>query len=44
MRMKHMLDIFENVGGRVDKANDPEILVVDNMRIVGAMALQEWAI
>ena len=42
--MKHMLDVVENIEGKADKANDAEILVVDNMRKIGATALQEWAI
>jgi hypothetical protein len=41
--MEHMLDVVENVEGKADKANDAEILVVDNMRKIGAIALQEWA-
>ena len=42
--IEHMLDVVENIGGKADKANDAEILVVDNMRKIGATALQEWAI
>ena len=42
--MEHMLDVVENIEGRADKANDAEIQVVDNMRKIGAAALQEWAI
>lgn len=41
--IEHMLDVVENLDGRADKANDAEILVVDNMRKIGATALQEWA-
>jgi hypothetical protein len=42
--IEQMLDAVENIGGKADKANDAEILVVDNMRKIGATALQEWAI
>jgi hypothetical protein len=42
--MEYMLDVVENLDGRADKANDAEILVVDNMRKIGATALQEWAV
>lgn len=42
--VEHMLDVVENVGGRANKANDAEIQVVDNMRKIGAAALQEWAV
>ena len=42
--IEHMLDVVENIGGKADKANDAEILVVNNMRKIGATALQEWAI
>jgi hypothetical protein len=38
-----MLDVIENVGGKANKANDAEIQVIDNMRKIGATALQEWA-
>lgn len=41
--IEQMLDVVENIEGRADKANDAEILVVDNMRKFGATALQEWA-
>lgn len=43
-QIEHMLDVVENIGGRADKANNAEIQVVDNMRKIGATALQEWAI
>jgi len=42
--MEQMLDVVENIGGRADRANDAEVLVVDNMRKIGATALQEWAV
>ena len=42
--MEHMFDVVENVGGRANKANDAEIQVVDNMRKIGAAALQEEAV
>ena len=42
--IEKMLDVVENIGGRADKANDAEILVVDNMRKIGSAALQEWAV
>jgi hypothetical protein len=42
--MEQMLDVVENIGGRADKANNAEILVIDNMRKIGATALQEWAV
>jgi len=42
-QMEDMLDIVENVEGKVDKADDAEIQVVDNMRKIGATALEEWA-
>ncbi len=42
--MEQMLDVVENIGGRANKANDAEIQVVDNMRKIGATALQEWAV
>lgn len=42
--VEHMLDVVENIEGKADKANDAEIQVVDNMRKIGATALQEWAI
>lgn len=42
--VEHILDVVENIGGKADKANDAEILVVDNMRKIGATALQEWAV
>ena len=42
--LEDMLDVVENIEGRADKENDAEILVVDNMRKIGAAALQEWAI
>lgn len=41
--VEQMLDVVENVEGRADRANDAEILVVNNMRKIGASALQEWA-
>jgi len=41
--MERMLDVVENVEGKADKANEAEIQVVDNMRKIGAAALQEWA-
>lgn len=41
---EHMLDVVENIGGKADKANDAEMQVVDNMRKIGAVALQEWAV
>ena len=41
--IENMLNVVENIGGRADKANDAEIQVVDNMRKIGAAALQEWA-
>lgn len=42
--IERMLDVVENIDGRADKANDAEIQVVDNMRKIGAAALQEWAV
>lgn len=42
--VEQMLDVVENIDGRADKANDAEIQVVDNMRKIGAAALQEWAV
>ena len=42
--IEHMLDVMENIGGRADKANDAEMQVVNNMRQIGAAALQEWAV
>lgn len=42
--VEQMLDVVENIGGRADRANDAEIQVVDNMRKIGATALQEWAV
>jgi len=42
--IEQMLDVVENIGGKADKANDAEIQVVDNMRKIGATALQEWAV
>jgi len=42
--VEHILNVVENVGGKADKANDAEILVVDSMRKIGATALQEWAV
>ena len=42
--IEDMLDVIENVGRRANKANDAEIQVVDNMRKIGAAALQEWAV
>ena len=41
--IEQMLDIVENVGGKANKANDAEIQVVDNIRKMGGVALQEWA-
>jgi hypothetical protein len=41
--MERMLDVIENIEGKADRANDAEIQVVDNMRKIGAAALQEWA-
>lgn len=42
--IEQMLNVVENIDGRADKANNAEILVVDNMRKIGASALQEWAV
>lgn len=42
--VEKMLDVVENIGGKADKANDAEFLVVDNMRKIGATALEEWAV
>ena len=42
--MERMLDVVENIEGKADRANDAEIQVVDNMRKLGAAALQEWAV
>jgi len=42
--MDRMLDVVENVGGKADMADDAEIQVVDNMRKIGAVALQEWSV
>lgn len=42
--VEKMLDVVENIEGKADKANDAEILVVDNMRKIGATALEEWAV
>ena len=42
--IEYMLDVVENIEGKADKANDAEILVVDNMRRIGVTALQEWAL
>ena len=42
--LEKMLDVVENIGGKADKANDAEMQVVDNMRKIGATALQEWAV
>ncbi len=42
--MDQMLDVVENVGGKADMADDAEIQVVDNMRKIGAAALQEWSV
>jgi hypothetical protein len=42
--IEHMLDVVENIDGRADKANNAEIQVVDDMRKIGAAALQEWAV
>ena len=42
--VERMLDVVENIGGKVDMADDAEIQVVDNMRKIGAAALQEWSV
>lgn len=42
--IERMLDVVENVEGKADRADDAEIQVVDNMRKIGATALQEWAV
>lgn len=42
--IERMLDVIENIAGTADKADDAEIYVVENMRKIGATALQEWAI
>lgn len=42
--MERMLDVVENVEGKANRANDAEMQVVDNMRQIGAAALQEWAV
>ena len=41
--VERMLDIVENTAGTVEKADDAEIQVVENMRKIGATALQQWA-
>lgn len=42
--IERMLDVVENVGGKANMADDAEIQVVDNMRKIGAAALQEWSV
>jgi hypothetical protein len=42
--MEKMLDIVENTEGTLEKADDAELQVVENMRKIGATALQQWAV
>jgi hypothetical protein len=41
--IERMLDVVENTERTADRADDAEIQVVENMRKIGATALQQWA-
>ena len=38
-----MLDIAEDVAGTLKKADDAEIIIVENMRKMSVVLLHEWA-
>ena len=43
-RVESMLDIVEDASGNIDKADEAEQLLIDEMRQMGKEALHDWAV
>lgn len=43
-RFKSILDIVEDTSGSIDKADEAEQLLIDEMRQLGKEALHDWAV
>ena len=43
-RFKSLLDIVEDASGSIDKADEAEQLLIDEMRQLGKEALHDWAV
>ena len=43
-RIESILDIVEDASGNIDKADEAEQLLIDEMRQMGKEALHDWAV
>jgi hypothetical protein len=43
-RVESILDIVEDASGNIDKADEAEQLLIDEMRQMGKEALHDWAV